>query len=172
MIRINLLPERKTVTRYALYSSLVIFFLTIIYQMFLVKVNLDAQQMLVDLSSADHHLSELNISDDQWLADLAEIQRGYDQLQERLLILDQTRFLQLIPTLQKIVSQLSSDLYLTKIWTNPGKFFFAGQASDYQEISSWLASLPEIPSISEVFLEKCSGQEVIQFVIWVKLGDQ
>lgn len=164
VIDINLLPSPKTSLRYAVYFSLLVFSLTIIWKIFLITVNDDYPQ---ELAPSDF---QLKMTANQLFADLNNLKDSYDQLEQKLEILDQVSFQELILNLYQIVAELSHEVYLTKIRTAQGKIFFIGQSSSYHQISNWLAAIQKIPSIAEVFLEKWSGQEMIQFTIWVDIG--
>lgn len=164
VIDINLLPSPKTSLRYAVYFGLLVFSLTIIWKIFLITVNDDYPQELA-LSNF-----QLNKTADQLFTDLNNLEDSCDQLEQKLEVLEQVNFQELIFNLYRIVAQLSNEVYLTKIKTEQGKIFFTGQSSSYHQISNWLAAIQKIPSIAEVFLEKWSGQEMIQFTIWVDIG--
>ncbi|MCK4259797.1 MAG: hypothetical protein KAX49_12510 [Halanaerobiales bacterium] len=166
MIKINLLPIRRTLTNLFCWLSFFFFLLIMLGHFSLVLINHELEIKLKDM--VGYIISKDSQEGYNWQAETIKLKSELNDITHRIGVLENKKDFPLI--LLKIVTYLSEQIWLKKIQTmDNGKIFIEGQSFEYDQITIWIERLKELSEISGVDLLHFQGDEVIRFSIELTL---
>lgn len=166
MLRVNLLPLKKTHTRLFLLISVIILGLVLSLQIYLTWRNI----VFAGKIKLQGDIPPDLIRDIQGLKGRVDWQKNYEMLKKDCSELDgkidllQSDSANQIILLNKLADSLPENIWLTKIEANAkGKISIQGESINYEQVLQWVEDLKKNAGGFEVHLLDFQGQQVIQF---------
>ena len=179
MLKINLLPVKKTITRKLLVVCCFVSIVILALLCFFTVENYRLRGLLVKdvKSTSNANIGKQGINpfarsaqNQTFLEGSAVGQKEYELVQSECVKLDKQIVLlksvgtQEVSLLGKLVGSMPENIWLTKIQSvGKGKISIQGESINYQQILHWVDKLKQLPGNSGVQLQHFESAEVIQF---------